>query len=285
MLTRIGIPALMVSRTHLSIVICLLGVFTITPRSNAADLLAYWEFNDVDDASSAVDSTVGRVGILEGGAAYTADAGGRTGTAGDYGMDFGSDSAGQTVRVEDASFLNTGTDTVTYSFWQQLDNVANSSTFWAISPSSSGAERGAQAHVPWGNGTIFFDTAGCCDGGTQRISGPPPEGHDFTAAWSHYAFVKNGADKEVWVNGTLAISGSNTAPLPTDITQLFLGSESGNNSLQGRIDDFAIFGDALTPDLIERLAGGESALTIPEPSGLMLLLAGLFGLALRRRSR
>lgn len=274
------------SMNKLFFITCVLGIVTIASTSNAADLLAYWEFNDVGDAANAVDSTVGRVGVLEGGAAYTADTGGRTGAAGDYGMDLGIDSAGQLVRVSDASFLNTGTDTVTYSFWEKLDNVANSSAFWAVSPSSSSGERGAQAHVPWGNGTIFFDTAGCCDGATQRISGAPPEGHDFTAGWSHYAFVKNGADKEVWVNGALAFAGSNTDPLPTDFTRLMLGSDDlGNNSLQGQIDDFAIFGDALSEDLIGRLSGGESALTIPEPSGLMLLLWGIFGLALHRRRR
>ena len=254
---------------------------TFATNGYAADLLAYWEFNDAVDVTTAVDSTIGREGALEG-TTYTVDAGGRTGTAGDYAMDFGVDTNGQLVRA-DGSFLNTGTDTVTFSFWQKLSAVASTSSFWAVSPSSSGSERGAQAHVPWSNGIIYFDTVGCCDP-PQRLSGVA-DGHDFTE-WSHYAFVKNGENKEVWINGELVLSSSGAAALPTDFTELILGADGlGGNSLQGQLDDFAVFSDALSGDLIGRLAAGESAKTIPEPSSCLLLLFGLLGLTRIRRGQ
>ena len=30
--------------------------------------------------------------------------------------------------------------------------------------------RGFHSHTPWSNQNIYFDTVGCCDGATQRIS-------------------------------------------------------------------------------------------------------------------
>ena len=41
---------------------------------------------------------------------------------------------------------------------------------WFGAPSAGANNRNAQAHVPWGNNAIYFDTAGCCNGGTQRIN-------------------------------------------------------------------------------------------------------------------
>src|SRR6185295_1767845 len=46
------------------------------------------------------------VGLLTGAAAYTPDAGGHSGVAGDYAIDFGLIQAAQSVHVLDASFLN-----------------------------------------------------------------------------------------------------------------------------------------------------------------------------------
>ena len=60
-------------------------------------------------------------------------------------------------------------DQITFSFWQLDSSGANSSTFWGFAPTAGGGNRGAQAHSPWGNGTLFWDTAGCC-GGSQRLT-------------------------------------------------------------------------------------------------------------------
>ncbi len=229
-----------------------------TGGGSSSSLLAMWDFNDANSTDVAVDVVSGSIGRLEG-AAYTADAGGRTGQAGDYGLD---GSGGQVI-VDDvnALFLNEAqaVDQVTFSFWQNLNSVVNSSSFWTTAD-GAGGERAAQGHVPWGNGTIFFDSAGCCDGGTQRISGPPPEGHDFTDGWHHYAFVKDGAEKSVWVDGVLAFSGTNTGPLPENPTALFIsGDPGGGNLVDGVIDEFAVFGAALTEEQIGELAAGVRA--------------------------
>jgi len=229
------------------------------PDPDPLQLLAYWEFNDIDDPANAVDSINGHNGQVLGGAAYTADAGGRSGAAGDYGMDFGIDSAGQTVHVADLSFLNDPAifDEVTISFWQKLDNIASTTSFWAISPGTPGDNRGLQAHVPWSDSTIYFDFGGATAPASRIASAAP--GVDFTE-WHYYTFVKMGDLAEIWVDGTRILDQTGAGRLATDFTELFLGSApSGVNSLHGVIDDFALFSRALTPEQIAQLAGGASA--------------------------
>lgn len=241
------------------------NVITSVPDPDPLSLLAYWEFDDVDDPTLALDSTAGLAGSILGGAAYTADGGGRSGLAGDYAMDFGVTSAGQRVHVPDISFLNEVAlfDEVTISFWQRNANIASTSSFWFVSPSSPNESRGLQAHVPWGNSIIYFDYGGAAPP-TNRISSASP-GLDFTQ-WHHYTFVKWGEMTEIWIDGVKLIEQAGAGRLATDFTELLLGSNTtGGNSLQGVMDDFALFSRALTPEQIERLAGGASALDLLAP--------------------
>lgn len=236
------------------------------PDPDPLALLAYWEFNDVDDSTLALDSTIGLAGNILGGAGYTADAGGRSGNAGDYAMDFGATSDGQRVQVPDVSFLNEPAifDEVTISFWQRNVNIAPTSSFWFISPSSPSEVRGLQAHVPWSNSIIYFDYGGATPPGS-RVSSSAPVDFDYTQ-WHHYTFVKRGDTAQIWIDGTLLIEQAGADPLATDFTQLLLGSNTtGGNSLQGVMDDFAVFSRALTEEQIALLAGGASALDLITP--------------------
>jgi hypothetical protein len=216
-------------------------------------LAAYWDFNDASNPDETLDKLFGFQGLLEEGATFAT---GQSGNA----IDFGTTSAGQRIFIDEVSFLNMAAarDQISISFWQSLHNVANSSAFWGGSPSSTGSERGIQAHTPWGDGNIYFDTAGCCDAGTQRISGNVVAFEpDFATGWHHLVFIKNGSAKQVWVNGQLFLEGNNTLPLPVDFDRLVIGAElTGGNSIQGIIDEFAVFVGALSPANIAQLAEG-----------------------------
>lgn len=218
-------------------------------------LLAYWSFNDTSDPEKAVDSVVGyEASVVNAG--YTTGGEGRTGAAGDEAITF--IDSGQRVNLESALWLNLAAreDRMTVSFWQKLNNVQSSSSFWFVSPSSSDNQRGYQAHVPWGDGTIYFDSAGCCGGG-QRLSGYPDPEPDYYS-WTHFAFVKNGSVKEVWINGEKVLEGDGAAPLPSDFTALRIGSDNGSANIDGMIDDFAVYAGALSGPDIARLAAGAS---------------------------
>lgn len=209
------------------------------------------------------------VGLVMGNAAFTPDAGGRTGLAGDYAMDFGTTGQRTAVYIYDASWLNaiTANDEMSFSFWLKRYDINASSAFWAVSPSSNNGQRGWQAHTPWNNDNIYFDTAGCCDAGTQRINAHINTLPDYltvgddtwwTTKWHHFVFSKKADVKQIWIDGVLFLEGSNTAPLPTDFTSLYLGADNtgvGNN-MHGMEDDFAVFGTALAESDVQKLASG-----------------------------
>ncbi len=260
---------------------------TVFPlEQGAQNLIAYWDFNDASDDSSAVDAVYGLQGEFRGLAEdpeqgifptspeYTASGDGRTGSGSDRAVYFGGTSEQQHIFVEDGDFMSLTApyDEVTITFWQRLDAIAGTFSFFGSNPSNPGGDRrGVGAHAPWSNANIFWDTAGCCGAGTQRVNRsvdawiqenleeyPELELFDFLD-WHHYAFVKNGGRKEVYVDGILFMSSNGAFPLPDDFETFFIGSGlNGANSLQGTIDDFAVYASALFPLEIAKLAGGDS---------------------------
>ncbi len=226
-------------------------------------LLAYWDFNDASDETAVVDLVQGAVGVLEGGAVYTDDGGGRTGSAGDRAIDFGDTSEQQLINVEPVEWLKLASaqDRITFSFWQQWStDIVVQSMIWAVSPSSPNGQRGASVHTPWNNNNVYFDTAGCCTGATRTNRDVNELEQDLVwKDWNHFAFVKKGSTKEIWINGELLIRGNNTAPLPDDFVRLIIGANGDNKeqSHHGLIDDFAVFANALTSTEIAELVSGK----------------------------
>ena len=251
-----------------------------TPVAFTTKLMAFWDFNDDSNPQVAVDSASGIVGQVTN-ATYTFDGDGRSGEAGDLGMDFGADNSGtQHVFVEDASFLNISgaSNQMSVSFWQRNVDTQNSSSFWMFSPSTNNGGRGNQAHVPWSNGQIYHDTAGCCNGGTERINRPTNQfedwNDDFWTEWHHYTFIKNGDQKEIWIDGKLFHSGTNVEAFPSDFTSMTIGSATnGGNSVQAVMDDFAVFSLGLTSEEITALAEGGNPADLNAPLSAALTLA------------
>ncbi len=241
-------------------------LFGTNPKDNAfkpaldpvkLDLLAWWPFND-NLGTQTLDARHGIPGTLIGGAVFSADGAGHTGGVGDHAIDLGNGANARSVRVNLAGFLNLAatTDQIAVSFWQKLYTQAASRAFFAPFVPPAGDARGLSAHATWTDNNFYWDTAGCCDGNLHRIGAPNTL--DLTR-WRHIVFQKNGPLKEIWVDGQLLASGTNTATLPNSFSTLFLGSgAAGAEQTRGLIDDFAIFGDSLTEIQIRRLFTGES---------------------------
>ncbi len=229
------------------------------------DILAYWDFDDAQYEGYTLDKARSAVGELREDAVLTADGEGRTGNAGDRAADFGTHNNRQNVNVADAEWLNFASvnNSVTIAFWQKWTvPTGNQSSFWAVSPSSSGGSRGIAAHTPWGSGlgTIVFDTAGCCNNPSSTridrgVEGVFPE-HNWQE-WTHLAFIKDADWKYIYINGEFFHEGENTSPLPNDFTRLVIGSnQNGSESHGGLVDDFAVFANALSEEDIQKLAEG-----------------------------
>jgi hypothetical protein len=220
------------------------------------------------------DKVQSRVGVFRGGSQFTLDKGGHTGAAGDLAVDFGSGTG--PVYVQDATFVNAlaQNDEMTVAFWAKKYDIVDGSAFWFNSPSSSSGTRGFQAHVPWSNDQIYFDTAGCCNP-PQRINQSITVFPDYTGDdtwwtnWHYFVFSKKGINKEVWVDGQLfmdqaSVAGVDAAPLPTDFTDLYIGSDgNGAGLFHAVVDDFTVFGTALDATSIGLLFSGTLPTALP----------------------
>ena len=225
------------------------------------------------------DKVGGYPGLLMGSSVFTADAGGATGKAGDKAINL--TMRGGPVVSFNRDFLAkvnaaTANDELTVAFWQKRLDVADSSAFTMNSP-GSGNNRGFHAHAPWSNQNIYFDTVGCCDGATQRISadiqtfpGYSGDASWWTNSYHMFVFTKKGASKNIWIDGQLFLSGESTAKLPVDIDAFYMGSGANGAELsRAIIDDFSVFGKELVEADVVALSKGTLPTALPAAKGLI----------------
>ena len=150
--------------------------------------------------------------------------------------------------------------------------------FFAGSETNGGGIRVLDAHLPWSDSTIYWDTAGCCDSGRQRISVGEPNAAKWRGQWNHYVLQKQGDRKEIWQNGTLLHSGTNTDAM-MNLRSFYIGASnsSGTSGYQGLIDDFAVWDSGLEPAQIAALIESAGVAKARLPFGQMLTLAVLAG--------
>lgn len=230
-------------------------------------IVAYWNFDDNSNTNQTVDTVHSSVGYLINGATYGA---GHTIKTNDHSAYFGNNSAQRMIRSTNvAPYLAAAAsgDKMTVSFWQKWATppVANSA-FWMVSPSSANGSRGFQAHVPYSDNQIYFDTGGTA-AGTQRLNGAPT-GINWQK-WHHFAFVKNGPTKEIWIDGSMWLDTVGANPLAIDMSELFIGIDASNfgNQFRGWIDDFAVYANALSQQQIQALAFGISPTNVDNATG------------------
>jgi len=250
----------------------------------ASNLLAYYNFDGQTDNQfgSAPGAT------LNGPAALTAGNMGYSGAAGDESLDLvalNNMASASTAAGTHFDSLTTN-NAFSVSFWQYNNAFGNSSAFWLVAPDANGGQRGAQAHTPWGDGRVFFDQSGCCVP-SQRITIAAVDNPVVTGQWQHFVFQRDGlGNREIWVDGVLEASAGGGEVVDPFNGVLVIGAEglTSANSLNGRIDEFAVWDTALDSSEIATLAGGAATDSlIPEPSSTLFGLLGLMALGLRRR--
>lgn len=227
----------------------------------AIKLLAHWNFDsEIGDTMQSPDSVRALPASLQNGVTQGLPGSGKSGNLTDRSMKFGL-RGGPVLLVEDAEFLNLSSkaDAATISLWQRSITITNSTTFWAST--SDDRLRGASAHLPWGDRKLYFDTAGCCDPVTQRMSvstiGEDSQSLVSTGIWHHFVLVKDGSKKQIWLDGKFLIEGSNTAAWPDNFFRLLIGAgPSGARGIVGDVDDFSVFHGALNAAQIKSLTVG-----------------------------
>jgi len=251
-------PSNMASRRLLA-GLAALTLGTVAAQAQATPpVLAYWDFERVEADGVSIKSTNGKyVGTINDAAKITEAGGGRPGGGRGFDVSQANSSRGyillEATGDDNPMNLAAADDAVTIVLWQKNFSNVNSSSFWFVADSQG---RGIQAHVPWSNGRIYLDSNGCCSAPSQRLDQAAPDGFDWTT-WHHYAFVKNKEAKQIYIDGELlAEQTEGVGPLPTDFTQLFIGSASDKNAPDGIIDDFAIFKGALSQKDIQAIVKG-----------------------------
>lgn len=254
-----------------------------------ATVTSQWNFDDPANAGSSVANVGGFLGTFVGVADRTASGAGVSGTAGDYSLDIRAlgNGANGGMTSHTAAFLSalnaaTGSQSMSITYWEFVDSTPASTAFWGNSPSAvgGGGTRGLNAHSPWSDGNLYFDTAGCCDAST-RISGPMGA---TLGEWQHVSLIYNNGTREAYRNSTLVASGAGGVPLATDFDAFYIGNDSGLTGLgmDARLDNFTVWNGALTLQEVAAL----SVRPVPEPTaGLLVLLVTAASVWRRSRSR
>lgn len=253
-----------------------------------AKLIGYWPFDDGPGSGTAVDlSGNGNDGVVMGTAEFVNE--GKIGGAIDFG-EGGNDAWVQIPSAADGAFNSiVDTQSATVAFWMnRKGDAATSQWTFALDGGDTGSDpvtgRQISGHAPWSNGIIYMDTGGCCNA-DQRINTELPEFAISGNEWVHLAFVRDVADTRIYLNGEVLVEsepGAITSPVSPIIRAGIGAAPDGTNSQSGMLDDFAIWDEALAPSAIAALAAGAP---VPEPSSIVLIILGAFGLLVLRRRR
>ena len=245
------------SRLRLRLVVVLVGLLAVGHARG--EQLFFYDFNDASNPAVAVDiSGNGNDGDVVGPAVFTPDSGGRSGKPGDRAMDFGGFNNGAYVDVvsatEGALDSITDNDQFTLSLWV-LGNPDQPQAQWAF---YAGPGRQIGSHIPWSDGTIYFDVTGCC-GADTRISKNEPDPSLYRGQWNHYAFVKDETYTAIYQNGALWHDSGQDLKNPMDyILEFYVGDNPFEDprSYSGLMDDVGLWDTALSDEEIVELAAG-----------------------------
>jgi hypothetical protein len=168
------------------------------------------------------------------------------------------DMAGAAYVHVDGDSWSTIENEATIAMWVYGDPAQmpqNNSAFWA----HDGGNRVAQAHIPWSDGNVYFDTGGS---GYNRINKAATPG-EYQGSWRHWTFVKNATTGEqlIYLDGVLWHSGTGLTLPMVNVTSFAIGSANdGGNIFPGMIDDVRLYNKALTVEEIQQVMLGNTKL-------------------------
>ncbi len=216
---------------------CLLLIFT-SPRADA-DLHSYWPLDEVA-GTNASNAGPGVDGTLFNGATWVADG-----------------TRGQVLQLDGLDgYVNAGTLPAlgpavdfTWSYWASSDQEANNNVIIGNRFPNAGWIKATTNAFEFRDIGSFNNTIDYVD-------------INAGSGWMHHAAVKNGATLTYYRNGLAmgnrAITG--TVPAPP----FFLGGDTTNENWGGRLDDVALWNDALPTSSIVALANDAAPVpTVP----------------------
>ena len=232
---------------RLTVVMCCVFMLSLI-QTASAELVGWWKFNEGSGTVAKDSSGNGYDGTISGNAVWT---------AGQYGDALSFDGS---VYVDvPAKSWSTVTTQATVCFWAYGDPDAqpqSNFTFSAFSDPANNEARRMCAHVPWSDGTIYFDTGGPS---YNRIS-KAGSASDYEGAWTFWTFLKNAdtGDQQIYINGVLWHSGTGMTKTMEGVTKFTIGTKPDLSEgwYRGMMDDFRLYDTALTVEEIQEAMTG-----------------------------
>ncbi len=211
---------------------------------------------------------------------------GHTGAAADFALDMGiapgtnNPSLNSKLFADDPDLLAAlnkcmANDIMSCSIWTKRRTMQSSSVFWLNSPNAPVSGRAYQLHGPYSDNHMYFDTGG----GTLVTARMDTNvaylgGITFWQNWHHIVTIKNGAAKQIYLDGQLLAdqpSGAASISGYNDLNRVIVGAASPDGlSVNGALDDFAAYSSVLSPTDIAALYSGTAPNAIGAAADLVV---------------
>ncbi|MEM9646420.1 MAG: LamG-like jellyroll fold domain-containing protein [Planctomycetota bacterium] len=251
---------------------CEVGLMSSTAKAAGVTLpSSYWKF----DGDTSDETGAGRDLSLVGGAGLGVGLFGQ-------GLDLTGRDAGTFANrsVDDSIFDVGGTD-FSFQLWVNYSSLGGEQVL-AEKWTGAGGPGWTLTKLSNSQFRFHFDSL-ALDSGSQTL---------FSGVWNHFLARRAGNDFDLFLNGTPIISVNSLAGVAvTDVSDtLLIGqrntADGRNFSSDARFDEIAFWNSALSDADVATLYNGglgQEITAVPEPTSLSAVLAGLVGLAARRR--
>ena len=132
-------------------------------------------------------------------------------------------------------------------------------TFGAFIDPADNNARVASCHVPWSDGTVYWDTSGVTGAWSPDRISKGAAATEYEGQWRHWTFVKNATTgvQSIYLNGALwhRMTGMTQLMAGNKVTGFTIGDRPAHDyPYGGMIDDFRLYNRALTDAEIKTLA-------------------------------
>lgn len=176
--------------------------------------------------------------------------------------------------VRNTNMIFPGSNPITVMFWTRVmtADVGNGHSAFSIGDGAAGTLNEVQAHVPWGDNTLYWDCGGAS--GSARIS---TSYTNYLDKWTHVALVSagNGGNfKAIYLDGVLAASAASSSGPTSAPTGVYIGYwHAGSDAHKGLLSDFRVYSVVLPAEIIKAAASFETAYDLYWPSQQRVLKA------------
>ncbi len=180
-----------------------------------------------------------------------------------------------------ADYINVPTDAigtlnneVTISFWTYGNPDVQPKNNYNLEGLDANNNRVLNVHLPWSNGSIYWDAGNSGSGSYDRIE-KAALSLEYEGAWTHWAFTKNAATgiMNIYKNGILWHTGSAKFRTMAGITKFLIGiggnTTNPDDYYNGMMKEFAVFNKALDQTAIAALLYRTIDATHPDYANLI----------------